>query len=102
MEAGDREIDHGSGERDPEFFPRFGGAFQARDAADGIHHDFERANAVQRADEGVTEFVQQHRRDHRQHEQRVIAGRLVTAEANHHQANEQQNEGEMQANGNAH
>ena len=85
----DKQVDRGPGERDPEFFPGLGRTFQTRHAADGIHDNLNGANTVKRADKGVAEFVQQHRCDHRHHEQRVISGRLITAETDHYQTNKQ-------------
>lgn len=94
-EAGDSEIHGRTGQADPKFLPRFGGPFQSRDAADGVHHDLDGSNAVVRADQGVGELMQQHGSDQSQHEEGIARGRLITPEADHDQKDQQQDDGEM-------
>ena len=98
-QAGDGEVDGRTSDGDPEFLPRFGGTFQTRDAADGVHHDLDRPDAVVRADQGVAKFMQQNRDDQSQNEEGIASGRLIAAEADDDQENEQQNEGEVQPDG---
>ena len=80
--GGDEEIHQRPRQRDGQFLARIRLAFRPRDPADGVHHDFQRANTVVLRHQRVTELVQQHRGEQRQNIERRHRARLVPADSN--------------------
>src|SRR5205823_1521563 len=98
----DQQIDQRACYSDPEFFVRFWTPLQPRNAADGKHNDLNGPDAVTRGHCGVRELVRQYGGEQRNQVERIIHARLIAAETGEDKIYEQQNEGEMQADGNPH
>ena len=95
--SGDQQIHRRPGQRDPQLFSRLRRPVRTRHAADGEHHDLDRADSKPPRHQRMAQLMQQDRSEQRQDVDRRARPGLPFADSDEQQEDEQQQEREVEA-----